>query len=1088
MPRRTDIDTILIIGAGPIVIGQACEFDYSGVQACRALRAEGYRIVLVNSNPATIMTDPDLADATYIEPITPEFVEKIIARERREHPKSRIAVLPTMGGQTALNCALDLDRLGILKKYDIEMIGAKPDVIAKAEDRLLFRDAMERIGLESPRSRIATTREEALVGLEHVGLPAIIRPSFTLGGQGGGIAYNREEFVEIVERGIDASPVGSVLIEESVLGWKEFEMEVVRDRADNCIIICSIENIDPMGVHTGDSITVAPALTLTDKEYQVMRNASIAVLREIGVETGGSNVQFAVNPKDGRLVVIEMNPRVSRSSALASKATGFPIAKVAARLAVGYTLDELTNDITKATPASFEPTLDYVVTKIPRFAFEKFPGAEPVLTTSMKSVGEAMAIGRTFAESVQKALRSLETGLTGFDEIDIPGLGSGDDRNAVIAALARPTPDRIRIIAQAFRMGLTVSEVYAASKVDTWFLEQIEHIVRTEETLRTQGLPEDAESLRDIKAMGFSDARLARLVGKRESEVSGLRRRLGVTPAFKRIDTCAAEFRAITPYMYSTYEVPTAGRVECESEPTSRRKVVILGGGPNRIGQGIEFDYCCCHAAFALARSGFETIMVNCNPETVSTDYDTSDRLYFEPLTAEDVVELIRTEQSNGEVAGVICQFGGQTPLKLAAALEAARIPILGTQPDAIDIAEDRKRFQALIDTIGLKQPMNRTALTTEEAIQAAREVGYPVVIRPSFVLGGRGMTIVRDEQHMRETLLQTDVFRISGDDPVLIDQYLRNAVEVDVDAIADGTGVFVAGIMEHIEEAGVHSGDSACSIPPWSLPPEIVAELKRQTSALARELNVVGLMNVQFAIQAGQIFILEVNPRASRTVPFVAKAVGLPVAAIASRVMAGEPLASMGLKEKAPRHMSVKEAVMPFARFPGVDVVLGPEMKSTGEVMGIDSNFERAFAKSQIAAGITLPSEGTVFVSVRDADKGAILKPVRDLIAMGFRIVATDGTATHLQQSGLNVARVNKVYEGRPHIVDAMKDGTIALVFNTTEGAQALKDSLSIRRTALMQKIPYYTTAAGAAAAVQSIAALRTTVLDVAPLQSYAN
>ncbi|MBU6155895.1 MAG: carbamoyl-phosphate synthase large subunit [Alphaproteobacteria bacterium] len=1088
MPRRTDIDTILIIGAGPIVIGQACEFDYSGVQACRALRAEGYRIVLVNSNPATIMTDPDLADATYIEPITPEFVEKIIARERREHPKSRIAVLPTMGGQTALNCALDLDRLGLLKKYDIEMIGAKPDVIAKAEDRLLFRDAMERIGLECPRSRIATTRDEALAGLEHVGLPAIIRPSFTLGGQGGGIAYNREEFVEIVERGIDASPVGSVLIEESVLGWKEFEMEVVRDRADNCIIICSIENIDPMGVHTGDSITVAPALTLTDKEYQVMRNASIAVLREIGVETGGSNVQFAVNPKDGRLVVIEMNPRVSRSSALASKATGFPIAKVAARLAVGYTLDELTNDITKATPASFEPTLDYVVTKIPRFAFEKFPGAEPVLTTSMKSVGEAMAIGRTFAESVQKALRSLETGLTGFDEIEIPGLGAGDDRNAVIAALARPTPDRIRVIAQAFRMGLAVSEVYAASKVDTWFLEQIEQIVRTEETLRAQGLPEDADGLRDIKAMGFSDARLARLVGKRESEVSGLRRRLGVTPAFKRIDTCAAEFRAITPYMYSTYEVPTAGRVECESEPTSRRKVVILGGGPNRIGQGIEFDYCCCHAAFALAKSGFETIMVNCNPETVSTDYDTSDRLYFEPLTAEDVVELIRTEQSNGEVAGVICQFGGQTPLKLAAALEAARIPILGTQPDAIDIAEDRKRFQALIDTIGLKQPMNRTALTTDEAIQAAREVGYPVVIRPSFVLGGRGMTIVRDEQHMRETLLQTDVFRISGDDPVLIDQYLRNAVEVDVDAIADSSGVFVAGIMEHIEEAGVHSGDSACSIPPWSLSPETVAELKRQTSALARELNVVGLMNVQFAIQSGQIFILEVNPRASRTVPFVAKAVGVPVAAIASRVMAGEPLASMGLKERTPRQMSVKEAVMPFARFPGVDVVLGPEMKSTGEVMGIDSNFERAFAKSQIAAGIALPAGGTVFVSVRDADKEAILKPVRDLIAMGFRIVATGGTATHLQQSGLEVARINKVYEGRPHVVDAMKDGTIALVFNTTEGAQALKDSLSIRRTALMQKIPYYTTAAGAAAAVQSISALRTTMLDVAPLQSYAN
>jgi carbamoyl-phosphate synthase large subunit len=1088
MPRRTDIDTILIIGAGPIVIGQACEFDYSGVQACRALRAEGYRIVLVNSNPATIMTDPDLADATYIEPITPEFVEKIIARERREHPNARVAVLPTMGGQTALNCALDLDRLGILKKYDIEMIGAKPDVIAKAEDRLLFRDAMERIGLECPRSRIATTREQALAALDHVGLPAIIRPSFTLGGQGGGIAYNREEFVEIVERGIDASPVGSVLIEESVLGWKEFEMEVVRDRADNCIIICSIENIDPMGVHTGDSITVAPALTLTDKEYQVMRNASIAVLREIGVETGGSNVQFAINPKDGRLVVIEMNPRVSRSSALASKATGFPIAKVAARLAVGYTLDELTNDITKATPASFEPTLDYVVTKIPRFAFEKFPGAEPTLTTSMKSVGEAMAIGRTFAESVQKALRSLETGLTGFDEIEIPGLGSGDDRNAVIAALARPTPDRIRIIAQAFRMGLTTSEVHAASKVDPWFLEQIEEIVQTEDRIRAQGMPEDADSIRDIKAMGFSDARIARLVGKRESEVAGMRRRLGVTPAFKRIDTCAAEFRAITPYMYSTYEVPTSGKVECESEPTDRRKVVILGGGPNRIGQGIEFDYCCCHAAFALAKSGFETIMVNCNPETVSTDYDTSDRLYFEPLTAEDVVELIRTEQSKGEVVGVICQFGGQTPLKLAAALEAARIPILGTQPDAIDIAEDRKRFQTLIDTIGLQQPVNRTALTTDEAIQAAREVGYPVVIRPSFVLGGRGMTIVRDEQHMRETLLQSDVFRISGDDPVLIDQYLRNAVEVDVDAIADASGVFVAGIMEHIEEAGVHSGDSACSIPPWSLSPETVAELKRQTTALARELNVVGLMNVQFAIQAGQIFILEVNPRASRTVPFVAKAVGVPVAAIASRVMAGEALASMGLKEKTPRQMSVKEAVMPFARFPGVDVVLGPEMKSTGEVMGIDSNFERAFAKSQIAAGVTLPSEGTVFVSVRDSDKEAILKPVRDLIAMGFRIVATGGTATHLQQSGLEVNRINKVYEGRPHIVDAMKDGTIALVFNTTEGAQALKDSQSIRRTALMQRIPYYTTIAGAAAAAQSISALRTTVLDVAPLQSYAN
>ncbi len=1086
MPKRTDIDTILIIGAGPIVIGQACEFDYSGVQACRALRAEGYRIVLVNSNPATIMTDPDMADATYIEPITPDFVEKIIARERKERPHDRMALLPTMGGQTALNCALDLHKAGTLKKYDVEMIGAQPEAIAMAEDRLLFRQAMERIGLESPRSRIATTKDEALAALEHVGLPAIIRPSFTLGGQGGGIAYNREECGEIAERGIDASPVGSVLIEESVLGWKEFEMEVVRDKADNCIIVCSIENIDPMGVHTGDSITVAPALTLTDKEYQIMRNASIAVLREIGVETGGSNVQFAVNPADGRLVVIEMNPRVSRSSALASKATGFPIAKVAARLAVGYTLDELTNDITKATPASFEPALDYVVTKIPRFAFEKFPGAEPILSTSMKSVGEAMAIGRTFAESMQKALRSLETGLTGFDEIDIPGLRSGDDRNAVVAALAKATPDRIRVIAQAFRLGLTVSEIHAASKVDPWFLDQIEDIVKAEERVREHGLPQDEDGMRALKAMGFSDARLAKLTTKRESEVSSARRRLSVTPVFKRIDTCAAEFRAITPYMYSTYEAPMAGLVECESEPTSARKVVILGGGPNRIGQGIEFDYCCCHAAFALKKVGIETIMVNCNPETVSTDYDTADRLYFEPLTAEDVVELIRTEQVNGEVLGVICQFGGQTPLKLASALEAAKIPILGTQPDAIASAEDRKRFQSLIDHIGLKQPVNRTALTTDEALQAAREVGYPVVIRPSFVLGGRGMTIVRDEEHMIETLEQTDVFKISGDDPVLIDQYLRNAVEVDVDAIADKDTVFVAGIMEHIEEAGVHSGDSACSLPPYSLDQATIAEIRRQTAALARELNVVGLMNVQFAVQAGQIYVLEVNPRASRTVPFVAKAMGIPVAAIASRVMAGEALSSFKLKEEVPKHMSVKEAVMPFARFPGVDVVLGPEMKSTGEVMGIDRTFERAFAKSQIAAGLTLPDKGTVFISVRDDDKQAIISPARKLIEMGFKIVATGGTATLLIEQGLAITRINKVYEGRPHIVDAMKDGSIDLVFNTTEGAQALKDSLSIRRTALMQKIPYYTTIAGAAAAVQSISALRTATLEVAPLQSY--
>ncbi|MFM9862440.1 MAG: carbamoyl-phosphate synthase large subunit, partial [Micropepsaceae bacterium] len=1052
-----------------------------------ALRAEGYRIVLVNSNPATIMTDPELADATYIEPITTEFVAKIIARERKEHPRARMALLPTMGGQTALNTALDLNKTGVLKKYDVEMIGAQPEAIAKAEDRLLFREAMEKIGLECPRSRIATTKDEALAAIDHVGLPAIIRPSFTLGGQGGGIAYNKEELVDIVERGLDASPVKSVLIEESVLGWKEFEMEVVRDKADNCIIICSIENIDPMGVHTGDSITVAPALTLTDKEYQIMRNASIAVLREIGVETGGSNVQFAVNPKDGRLVVIEMNPRVSRSSALASKATGFPIAKVAARLAVGYTLDELTNDITKATPASFEPTLDYVVTKIPRFAFEKFPGAEAVLTTSMKSVGEAMAIGRTFAESMQKALRSLETGLSGFDEIDIPGLRSGDDRNATIAALAKPTPERILVVAQAFRLGLTVSEVFAASKIDPWFLEQIEDIVKAEERVREHGLPDDEDGMRELKAQGFSDARLAKLTNKRESEVAGQRRRLGVTPVFKRIDTCAAEFRALTPYMYSTYEAPLAGHVECESEPTARRKAVILGGGPNRIGQGIEFDYCCCHAAFALKAAGFETIMVNCNPETVSTDYDTADRLYFEPLTAEDVVELIRTEQANGEVAGVICQFGGQTPLKLAAALEAAKIPIMGTQPDAIGAAEDRKRFQALIDNIGLKQPVNRTALTTEEALQAAREVGYPVVIRPSFVLGGRGMTIVRDEEHMVETLAQTDVFKISGDDPVLIDQYLRSAIEVDVDAIADADTVFIAGIMEHIEEAGVHSGDSACSIPPWSLDRSTIDEIKRQTTALARELNVVGLMNVQFAIQDGEIYVLEVNPRASRTVPFVAKAVGIPVAAIASRVMAGEKLASFNLKDPAPNHISVKEAVLPFARFPGVDVILGPEMKSTGEVMGIDITFERAFAKSQIAAGLTLPDKGTVFLSVRDADKAKAVAIAQRLITLGFNIIATGGTADHLLKEGVAVTRINKVYEGRPHIVDAMKDGSVDLVFNTTEGAQALKDSLSIRRTALMQKIPYYTTVAGSLAAVQAIEALRTTTLDVTPLQAFA-
>ncbi|MBL9011385.1 MAG: carbamoyl-phosphate synthase large subunit [Alphaproteobacteria bacterium] len=1086
MPKRTDIEAILIIGAGPIVIGQACEFDYSGVQACKALRAEGYRIVLVNSNPATIMTDPDVADATYIEPITPEFVEKIIARER-PLVKGGFAVLPTMGGQTALNCALALDKSGVLARYGVELIGARAEAIDKAEDRLKFREAMDRIGLESPRSAIAASRQEALDALAHVGLPAIIRPSFTLGGLGGGIAYNREEFIEIIERGLDASPVGEVLVEESVLGWKEYEMEVVRDRADNCIIVCSIENIDPMGVHTGDSITVAPALTLTDKEYQIMRNASIAVLREIGVETGGSNVQFAVNPRDGRLVVIEMNPRVSRSSALASKATGFPIAKVAARLAVGYTLDELDNDITGATPAAFEPTIDYVVTKIPRFAFEKFPGAEPLLSTSMKSVGEVMAIGRTFHESLQKALRGLETGLSGLDEIEIPGLGRGDDKNAIRAELTRATPDRLRVVAQALRHGLTVEEIHAACHFDPWFIERLGEIVAAEAAVRRAGLPRDAEGLRALKAMGFSDRRLAHLTGLTESAVAALRRAAGVTPVFKRIDTCAAEFRARTPYMYSTYETPAFGAAECESEPTGAKKVIILGGGPNRIGQGIEFDYCCVHAAFAMRDAGLESIMVNCNPETVSTDYDTSDRLYFESLTAEDVIELVRKEQSNGEVLGLIVQFGGQTPLKLARALEEAGIPILGTSPDAIDAAEDRKRFQALLEELNLRQPRNGTAMTDAGVFQVAREIGYPVVIRPSYVLGGRGMAIVRDEEHMRETLAGSDIFQIGGDAPVLIDGYLSRAVEVDVDCIADDKDVFIAGVMEHIEEAGIHSGDSACSLPANSLSAEMVAELERQTAAMARALGVRGLMNVQFAIQDGVVYVLEVNPRASRTVPFVAKTIGTQIAKIAARVMAGETLASFGLVKKTLKHIAVKEAVFPFARFPGVDTVLGPEMRSTGEVMGLDTQFDRAFAKSQIAGGTIVPTAGTAFVSVREDDKPFLVEPVAKLLEMGFRVIATGGTQSFLAEQGLKVERINKVLEGRPHIVDEMKNGNVQLVFNTTEGAQALKDSFTLRRTALLMKIPYYTTVSGAAAAVRGIASVRAGELGVAPLQSYA-
>jgi carbamoyl-phosphate synthase large subunit len=1098
MPKRTDIKSILIIGAGPIVIGQACEFDYSGVQACKALKAEGYRVILVNSNPATIMTDPEVADATYIEPITPEMVEKIIAKEKPD------ALLPTMGGQTALNTALALNASGALARHGVEMIGAKAEVIDKAEDRQKFRDAMDKLGLESPRSRAIHHIEEADEALAFVGLPAIIRPSFTLAGTGGGIAYNVEEFHEIVERGLDLSPTTEVLIEESVLGWKEYEMEVVRDHADNCIIICSIENIDPMGVHTGDSITVAPAMTLTDKEYQMMRAASIAVLREIGVETGGSNVQFAVNPKDGRLVVIEMNPRVSRSSALASKATGFPIAKIAAKLAVGYTLDELKNDITMVTPASFEPAIDYVVTKIPRFAFEKYPGSEPSLTTAMKSVGEVMAIGRTFQESMQKALRGLETGLNGFDDIEIDGVAGAEDdaaiKAAVIRALGLPTPDRIRVIAQAFRHGLTVEEVQAACAYEPWFLRQIADLIRTEGHVRVQGLPTDATDFRKLKAKGFSDARLGALTGKTEGEVRKARRALAVRPVFKRIDTCAAEFASATAYMYSTYETGALGQIPaCEAEVSDRKKAVILGGGPNRIGQGIEFDYCCCHAAFAFDDIGVESIMVNCNPETVSTDYDTSDRLYFEPLTAEDVLELIDVERSKGELLGVVVQFGGQTPLKLAHALQEDGVPILGTSVDSIDLAEDRERFQQMLQAIGLHQPPNALARSAEEAAIKAEEVGYPVVLRPSYVLGGRGMMIVHDREGLDRYV--GEAMRVSGDDPVLIDHYLNRATEVDVDALCDDETVFVAGVLEHIEEAGVHSGDSACSMPPFSLRPETVAELKRQTTAMAKALKVRGLMNVQFAIEEPhsenpRIFVLEVNPRASRTAPFVAKTIGQPVAAIAAKVMAGVPLSSFGLVDKDLDHIAVKEAVFPFARFAGVDTILGPEMRSTGEVMGLDWKregeadlapaFARAFAKSQTGGGTILPTEGTAFVSVRDADKPFIVEAVKTLLAQGFAVIATGGTHSYLTEQGLDVGLVKKVLEGRPNIVDAMKNGEVQLVFNTTDGKQALADSFSIRRTALMMKIPYYTTASGSLAAAQGIAAVRHGEMDVRPIQSY--
>ncbi len=1095
MPKRNDINSIMIIGAGPIVIGQACEFDYSGAQACKALREEGYRVILVNSNPATIMTDPGLADATYIEPITPETVAKIIAKEKPD------ALLPTMGGQTGLNTSLALEEMGVLAEHGVEMIGAKRAAIEMAEDRKLFREAMDRLGIENPKAEIVTAPKDesgkkdleagvaiALDTLETVGLPAIIRPAFTLGGTGGGVAYNREDYIAICRSGMDASPVGQILIDESLLGWKEYEMEVVRDTADNAIIICSIENVDPMGVHTGDSITVAPALTLTDKEYQIMRNHSIAVLREIGVETGGSNVQWAINPVDGRMVVIEMNPRVSRSSALASKATGFPIAKIAAKLAVGYTLDELDNDITKVTPASFEPTIDYVVTKIPKFAFEKFPGSEPFLTTAMKSVGEAMAIGRTIHESLQKALASMESGLTGFDEVDIPG---APDKAAVIAAISKQTPDRMRTIAQAMRHGLSHEEIFAVTSFDPWFLARIREIVDAETEIIDNGLPETAEGLRHLKMMGFTDARLAHLDDRKEDDLRALRHELGVTAAFKRIDTCAAEFEAQTPYMYSTYEAPAFGDVECEARPSDRKKVVILGGGPNRIGQGIEFDYCCCHACYALTDAGYETIMINCNPETVSTDYDTSDRLYFEPLTFEHVMEILCVEQENGTLHGVIVQFGGQTPLKLANALEGAGIPILGTSPDAIDLAEDRERFQQLVQSLDLKQPVNGIAHTDAEALEIAADIGFPLVIRPSYVLGGRAMEIVRDQAQLERYISEAVV--VSGDSPVLLDSYLDGAVELDVDALCDGTDVHVTGIMQHIEEAGVHSGDSACSLPPYSLSQEMIAEVERQTHALAKALNVVGLMNVQFAIKDDVVYLIEVNPRASRTVPFVAKATDSAIASIAARVMAGEKLSNFPKRAPYPADAdydtdvpiadpmtladpnmpwySVKEAVLPFARFPGVDTILGPEMRSTGEVMGWDRDFPRAFLKAQMGAGMVLPASGCAFLSIRDADKSTqMLEAAQILIEHGFSLIATRGTASWLTSQGVACETVNKVYEGRPNITDVMKDGMVQLVMNSTEGAQAVEDSRAIRSIALYDKIPYFTTAAGAHAAALAI------------------
>jgi carbamoyl-phosphate synthase large subunit len=1064
MPKRTDINSILIIGAGPIVIGQACEFDYSGAQACRALKEEGYRVILVNSNPATIMTDPAMADATYIEPVTWQTVERIIEKERPD------VLLPTMGGQTALNCALDLDREGVLAKYGVEMIGARKEAIDMAEDRELFKRAMEDIGLDMPRAAIAHSMEEAYQVQAQVGFPTIIRPSFTMGGSGGGIAYNREEFEEICQRGLDLSPVNELLIEESILGWKEYEMEVVRDCKDNCIIICSIENFDPMGIHTGDSITVAPSQTLTDKEYQRMRDASIAVLRKIGVDTGGSNVQFSVNPQDGRMTIIEMNPRVSRSSALASKATGFPIAKVAAKLAVGYTLDELKNEITGgATPASFEPTIDYVVTKIPRFTFEKFPQAENRLTTQMKSVGEVMAIGRTFQESLQKALRGLEVDIDGLAEILDPELSDDETESLLNKELSLPGADRLLYLGDAFRKGMSLERAFELTKIDPWFLIQVQELINIEQSLSGRDLQSlDYDAMRELKRKGFSDSRLGYCIGRSQQDVRAHRHALGIRPVFKRVDTCAAEFATSTAYMYSTYED------ECEVEHSDRDKIVVLGGGPNRIGQGIEFDYCCVHAALAMREDGYETIMINCNPETVSTDYDTSDRLYFEPLTLEDVLEVLDKENPKG----VIVQYGGQTPLKLARDLEAAGAPIIGTTPDCIDLAEDRERFQQMITELGLRQPPNRLARTPEQAVELAEEIGYPLVVRPSYVLGGRAMEIVYNETDLK--IYMRDAVRVSNDAPVLLDRFLDDAVEVDVDAVCDGKQVLIGSIMEHIEEAGVHSGDSACSLPPYSLSAGIQDRLREQTRQLALKLGVVGLMNIQFAIQGEDIYVLEVNPRASRTVPFVSKATGVPLAKVAARCMAGVSLQQQGrTKEVVPRNFAVKESVFPFVKFPGVDPLLGPEMKSTGEVMGVGSSFGVAFAKAQLAAGVVLPTKGRVFLSVRERDRDHAVELGRDLAALGFEIVSTRGTGMALMQAGVESKLVNKVYEGRPHVVDMIKNGEIDFIINTTEGKQAIADSYTIRASALQQKVSYTTTIAGAHATVRAMARLDIDVVN---------